>query len=439
MSDLEKQQAKEKIPRKLKKELVKATAPPKPKKAPPVKKIKRVNAIEDAIEDILVPSKVKTLMEVYMEMRDDNLAFIKQTLEQIYPERWDLKEVAISPSYVENLMHAAPTDVKEGTEEEKKAYLQKLMNGNNLEITSAERTMVRRVMAYDILIHFPELKVTDGSTRHTMKDMWISLQLSPLFNSSREGTGGTYFYGMRSSMTYAEISSNYTFSHLHGGWQRSVGGQWDYFCLGHTDFAFLCTDIQRNFRKEYFELWCLQLIDYLSWESLTGGPYRHIQHVREQNMSGVSSTSQNVSGTDLSRVLTSMLQLEDTIPTKLLKAPSYYVIVTDENEEFAEMVTKHATLVTPHLLWNYNEVTKVSQPPGGVTNKSQTIASIKRDYVKRGDLFTFRGKGVPFVIIDDNSPQEDNSPKRANPTLIQYVANQFDQTFLTTILNEHRK
>jgi hypothetical protein len=126
-----------------------------------------------------------------------------------------------------------------------------------------------------VIIKFDRLTVTNSKNeRHEIRDLFVKMR----FNCD----GRIYdFSGARATVTIPEYQSNYAFSHLSTG--AAQGITWGGFCLGsgtvRDTYERLCVD----FDDMQFEMFLHSLTDYLSWESLEGGPYVRISSISFRN------------------------------------------------------------------------------------------------------------------------------------------------------------
>lgn len=124
-----------------------------------------------------------------------------------------------------------------------------------------------------LLIYIPVIKITSENTlEHEMKDVYLEIHVSNgMFNLL------TLYRGTLSS---SECRSDYLFSHCSG---HARYGYSSNFCFGYDD-----TPMNRLFNKptskKDFILnmdYLFYILDsYLSWESISGMPYREISHVK---------------------------------------------------------------------------------------------------------------------------------------------------------------
>lgn len=116
-----------------------------------------------------------------------------------------------------------------------------------------------------LYLHYPELTLTNNTNnKHTIYDMIVLLCFGDYNNGYLSSIHGT-----RVSFSPAELSCGYVHSHLpkHPGTFQS-------FCQGSSSsFAKFVSDLNKLISPDEFEVFLLQLKEYLQWESLEGGPH----------------------------------------------------------------------------------------------------------------------------------------------------------------------
>ena len=131
----------------------------------------------------------------------------------------------------------------------------------------------------EILIYFPKVTVTNENDK--------SIEITKLFvkvvvdeDCSLVGT----FTMNRSEFTADQFRSDYLHSHICGIPARN--GDASYFstpCLGTGPIRQTCATLNSEFSEEFWNLFCRELSLYVTRESLTGVPYRHLEQVGIKN------------------------------------------------------------------------------------------------------------------------------------------------------------
>ena len=117
---------------------------------------------------------------------------------------------------------------------------------------------------------FKETEVTNTErAKHTVKDIVFKLTLNA------DGTLARV-EARRFTLTKDELNSGYCHSHIkyYGNMEFTMD-----VCFGATELAERRAGLQESKNVLGFELFLLQLEDYLSWESLAGGPHSKISSI----------------------------------------------------------------------------------------------------------------------------------------------------------------
>lgn len=128
------------------------------------------------------------------------------------------------------------------------------------------------IIGSNIILKFDSVTVSNSrGLSHTIYDIYIKLNMSTTFDRLLR------IEGIRCKVKLIEYISNYKFSHLFdNGW-----GRWSHFCFGNNTVMSNLTSMlsTSEFNFILFEALLLQLPQYLSWESIEGGPYKRIANI----------------------------------------------------------------------------------------------------------------------------------------------------------------
>lgn len=144
-----------------------------------------------------------------------------------------------------------------------------------------------RIGDRSVMIHFPHLHVTnDKGQEHDVKDLYVEFCIKPRILEDDWKIGGykaeIRMMGLRGTLSLKEYESNYGFSHLNIG-----NVEWRNFCVGKSEFSILLQNLQLSLLEEDWNMVFLALENYLTWESLEGGPYIKIENLRyKKNING---------------------------------------------------------------------------------------------------------------------------------------------------------
>lgn len=130
-----------------------------------------------------------------------------------------------------------------------------------------------------IYVYFKESTVTNESgNSHLIKDVYIKVPINAV------GTfGGEKFFLGRATFTFDEFRANYVFSHSHKGYFNDFSE----CCTGNTDTPISKTirTLECDYDEDMWQLFCLQLSQYVTIESKEGVPYISLEVIDSVNRS----------------------------------------------------------------------------------------------------------------------------------------------------------
>ena len=138
-----------------------------------------------------------------------------------------------------------------------------------------------------VIIKFDEINITN-SLNHTalLKDMFVKFDI--IFNKHGKCKfTESYIYGVRSTMYAYEVYTGYIHSHL--GVRSRQLPTFNNFCLGSGPISMVLIELSNydKFKIIKFEGFLYQLKNYLSWESIEGGPYIRISQRKKKENSNL--------------------------------------------------------------------------------------------------------------------------------------------------------
>ena len=138
-----------------------------------------------------------------------------------------------------------------------------------------------------VIIKFDEINITN-SLNHTalLKDMFVKFDI--IFNKHGKCKfTQPYLYGVRSTMYAYEVYTGYIHSHL--GVRSRQLPTFNKFCLGSGPISMVLIELSNydKFKIIKFEGFLYQLKNYLSWESIEGGPYIRISQRKKKENSNL--------------------------------------------------------------------------------------------------------------------------------------------------------
>jgi hypothetical protein len=254
-----------------------------------------------------------------------------------------------------------------------------------------------RSVKYIGTIYFDEVTVSNrNGNSHTISEVYVRLEFKE--------DGSVYsLKGTRSFQTVAEYYSTYLHSHFSGG----VVNQWSELCLGNTDMQFNLGDLMQRFHDIQLESFLHRFKNYLTWESLDGGPYRKLEqiHINNNNVSSGSKLGyDNILNkiTDIKDIIEfkkgkyhNIVRLKNNINTKIKIGKAvleYYVDDPDSVEAYFAYINKNTG---EYVSINARTVSQLEEIRRGMVE----------DTVHKNRSFTFKGKQIKGEI-DAINPEE---------------------------------
>lgn len=257
------------------------------------------------------------------------------------------------------------------------------------------------------LIYFPEITITN-SERMSHKIVDLYMKISFKSNKTINNIKGT-----RATVTLAERAVNYKHSHMSSS---GIFWSWLSCCLGESEFAQTYSLLCNQFNKDNLTRFLYQLPEYLSWESLEGGPYIRMSNINANN-NIPGSVNQVLIDSTYKKLLTQI----NNIPVKINKE-LIDVFQIEANEQLEQLILPVAGNAICNKIGN-NYVLSGTQNNNQLNNYNREVANIT--------MFKFKGKDIKPQVIpftDDNK----NAVKAPYPSLTQGIAK-----LLTKQINEY--
>ena len=182
---------------------------------------------------------------------------------------------------------------------------------------------------FSLYVHFPEIEITNSlKQQHTIRDLFVKIRL----NGVGQDSGNSYLCacnisGARTTWTEAELNSGYTHSHLPNG--VYMPGSEQGFCLGSSEFRIIMENIKLYCQDEHWWMMLLSLKNYVSWESIEGGPHcniREITRVRNNRSTIVSDAT----------LLSELIRIMPTLPLEVWEYTPKGFIINPDNPDVME-------------------------------------------------------------------------------------------------------
>jgi len=282
-----------------------------------------------------------------------------------------------------------------------------------------------------VVLHYPEITIRNerGAT-HLIRDLFVSFFVTWDENDLNADPIFRFVNGSRSTYTLLEYWSNFVHSHL---FSRSLAdssqGKLDFddFCVGSSDMMSTMSLLCENYSDEMFELLIFQIENFVSWESLEGGPYRQIAYIDKIGEAINTSVDEGVSQYDFVSAYNLFTELvkEDQIKIDLdyrvLRRGSLGIIADNKfNQMFEHPLFKSAF---PHLEVVYDPVTGKYRKPVKLEIPERLIDN--RYSIK------FRDRVYPFtIIVTDECLNFQNRPVETtiHPSIKNHVRSKLQES-----------
>ena len=278
------------------------------------------------------------------------------------------------------------------------------------------------ISPFFIFVHFPDVTITnEHNDSINIKDLYARI---PIYWN---GTLNHRFEMIVTTYTRTLFNAGYCHSHLH----HLYGNKpiFDTPCLGTGPLVETCNVLTSNFTEDNWRLFCVELSRYVTVESLLGTPYFRMTDIndkRSNKLINIHKVSNYI--WDYKELL--IETIHNLVSKKLLNfkyVNSEYNFANSEAEliriisnEFIAIYNnkfnKKEVNETLLQLANRSFVIKVKYYNDNYYYIGRTTNKIPSDAV----LFTFKGKEIKTIIIDDITDIKETFI--LNPDKISYIA-----------------
>lgn len=281
-----------------------------------------------------------------------------------------------------------------------------------------------------VLIHYPSITISNERGRtHDIKDLYLTFKIQT-FNGNINSISFTTPYGFRTSLSLAEINSNYIHSHLptrnmvfYDLFKESK------FCIGSgTELHELLVDMWLSdweFDPIIFEAMLYSFDSLLEWESIEGTPYIYMDRIFENGT--------NIIGKTLSYGTTELLYKDWRSSLTDLKVD----FVVQENRFRINDNNKFKTYLLETCL---NDITLsrkliITEEKNthylGINNNSQSLFNQYKESLRLGKpeekFLPFRDELRPFKIIESEQEEPSVNALNIHPQFKNYAKQQLEQ------------
>lgn len=281
-----------------------------------------------------------------------------------------------------------------------------------------------------IIVRFPHVTVTNENDRSVdIKEVYVKLKID------HTGSLVGKFQLSRAHFPISHIRSSYTHSHISGLPSSSIPFLDP--CLGSGPINNTINSLNIDFDEDLWNLFCLELQKYVGTESISGVPYRYLEHIGVGRGSSSVNTFKVYHRGELPR------HYNKTLYTRFLREVSFSLLKFKyhNNEwQFAMSYTKYIILISNLFIQWFNNLPKEERESySGIiqnftaeykicNNKIYTTSNTTSNYsnIEGLQICTFKGEPVKVVVEREASAVE-------NTVLL--IIPQIANKILTDILN----
>ncbi len=288
-----------------------------------------------------------------------------------------------------------------------------------------------------ILVYFPTVRVTNEHDRFVdIKDLYVKVPISI------DGTMNGRFSLNRANYHILHMLSGYMHSHVPGiNTYNFEEFLWP--CLGSGPINSTITSLNRDFDKDLWELFCFELNLYVRTESVSGVPYRFLEHIGSDNNNNylINSVFEYINSYHYYAHFSKEKYIDFLkyfINTKKLKFNfnngqysiamsyiDYMILISNEfikwyNQAYNEkkVIANYTQLLSSKVLYKVIIKNNKIYQPG-----NSNITNIYPQYVGK-KICTFKNKEILLQIEDLISLENTNEVTILNPQLALYLLTQ---------------
>lgn len=299
---------------------------------------------------------------------------------------------------------------------------------------------------YNILIHFPEVKVTNENDKSILLNhLWVKIKLTAVLTII-----GTFTIN-KSEYQLSHFMHKYMFSHVH----RIDYARLKEFkvpCLGTGPIKNTIASLQLEYTHSLWQLFCVELDKYIHTESESGVPYIYLTDVTGERSYSILYIRDKVSPTNykfnaVKNYFMSPLYkdfIKDFISSNKLKFN-----FTNGNYGIAMSYVDLVLIISNHFIGWYNKnKSKVISKEYLYDNKILVPVNIRNSltievlsnsilpnmnrytFYEGTPLFDFKGNTIKLHIVDNCKNSSNKHPLILNPLIIDMLI-----TRILTIIN----
>lgn len=287
-------------------------------------------------------------------------------------------------------------------------------------LITTEKLLNTELPLYTILVHFHDITVSNEQDESVkIEDIYAAVPVTPL------GHYTECMLWLRTTVSKTHWKAGYRHSHLNSG--RGKG--WMRPCLGSGPIRMTMENLRETYDLSFWSLLWLELDRCIRVESLNGGPYFRMSDITADrqatqiynnfdfyNFSSIGLTYQKLLDKLAKRVLQSGgLQYSYTEGAVHIATSYLDFTVLASNcllEYFHSLTENEANHIADRLMSNSHLIHAQIKSTGEIVS----YGSLKHFLINTGsdiDIsasgagFSFRGKEVPFSVVEDTTPEEE--------------------------------
>ena len=263
-----------------------------------------------------------------------------------------------------------------------------------------------------LIIHYPEFTITNSESRtHVIKNLFVIIW--PNY----------YLTGLRTTFTPEEVACKYAHSHLNPEVVYNRCRDGSNFCLGDSELGILLQFFRGNQEELTEDNFCymLTLLDqYIHWESLEGGPYKHISNIVSTDKQKVC----NISERDywFSRVIIRKF-LSNNNKINITVLPNKIEVIDDDTleESLLNFSNDIRCRISNEVICEKNII------------NNQYYKRVLTDYTIYEREIKFRNQIFKTEVVSDNNTEDINNYKQAiHPTFKRWFAKTLSEILTKT-------
>jgi hypothetical protein len=261
---------------------------------------------------------------------------------------------------------------------------------------------------FAVNVRFPQIEVKNRYRHtHIIKDVFIRFHVK---YSSKKLIKVTDLQGARASMSFLEYTTGYKHSHFSTGYNTRY--PYNSMCMGKSPLGEVLAELKAEEKIDFdkFEIFLLELENYLGWESIDGGPYMRMEDIKSRDTASTPSLSSIQIADEYTNFLYHCKNLNLENKGKNIK---YFQIIPDFLDTYQNMLY-------PILI---DKVTKRPISTSNIINQQSTI----ENFNNKQTLLYFKGKDVPITMYP--VPQQAITKeylKRINQQAYDYIVDKLN-------------